>query len=132
MVLKKFLHLIPVDENINSDLKEFYGNLLTILQQEIFKKGKWQLLNCNSAWEGNQSFESFIISSWQFDSSNSILICVNYADNRSQSYVKLPFEELKNQRWQLKDLMNDIRYERDGNEMKENGLYLDMSPWQCV
>jgi len=117
-------------ENINSCLKEFYKNLLTILQQEIFKKGTWQLLQCNSAWEGNQSFESFIIFSWQFDGNNSILICVNYAGNSSQCYLKLPFEELKNQCWKLKDLMNDITYERDGNEMKENGLYLDMSPWQ--
>jgi len=26
--------------------------------------------------------------------------------------------------------MNDISYERDGNEIIDNGLYLDMSPWQ--
>ena len=57
-----------------------------------------------------------------------LLICVNYSDHQSQCYVRL--DDISDGEWQLKDLMSDINYIRDGNEMKSRGLYLDMKQWQ--
>jgi hypothetical protein len=31
--------------------------------------------------------------------------------------------------WQLKDLMGEASYEREGDELASRGLYLDMSSW---
>jgi hypothetical protein len=29
----------------------------------------------------------------------------------------------------LQDLLNNQRYERDGNELQARGLYVDLAPW---
>lgn len=31
--------------------------------------------------------------------------------------------------WQLQDLMDDVHFERNGNELAAPGLYLDMPAW---
>jgi hypothetical protein len=60
-------------------------------------------------------------------------VAVNYAANQSQCYVRLPFADLGDRRWRLQDLLGDATYDRDGNDLRSRGLYLDMSPWRaCV
>ena len=58
-----------------------------------------------------------------------MLIAVNYAPHPSQCYLNLPFPEIKNRSVRLKDLLSPACYDRDGNELLERGLYLDMPPW---
>ena len=60
-----------------------------------------------------------------------LLLTVNYAGNQSQCYVRLPFADLGNGRWQLTDLMGDATYDRDGDDLQHRGLYLDVPPWQA-
>ena len=56
---------------------------------------------------------------------------VNYAPNQSQCHVRLPFADLSDRQWRLKDLLGDATYDRDGNELQGPGLYLDESPWSA-
>jgi hypothetical protein len=58
-----------------------------------------------------------------------MLVVVNYAPHPSQSYLTLPFPEIKNCSVQLKDLLSSACYTREGNELLERGLYLDLHPW---
>jgi len=58
-----------------------------------------------------------------------MLIAVNYAPYPSQCYLNLPFPEIKNSSVRLEDLLSSAGYNRDGNELLERGLYLDMGPW---
>jgi hypothetical protein len=55
---------------------------------------------------------------------------VNYAPNQSQCYVRLPFSELKDAKWQFLDLLGAARYDRDGNDLQAQGFYLDEPGWQ--
>ena len=55
---------------------------------------------------------------------------VNYVANQSQCHVRLPFADLGNSKWRLKDLLVDDTYDWDGNDLQGRGLYLDESPWQ--
>jgi hypothetical protein len=32
--------------------------------------------------------------------------------------------------WQLRDLLGEAYYERNGSDMQSRGLYLDVTPWQ--
>jgi len=57
-------------------------------------------------------------------------VLVNYAPHASQCHVRLPFPDLAAHRWQLRDLLGDARYERDGNELHSRGLYLDVPAWR--
>jgi hypothetical protein len=56
---------------------------------------------------------------------------VNYAPYQSQCYTRLPFADLANSRWQLKDLLSDAAYDWDGNDLQGHGLYLDERPWSA-
>ena len=57
----------------------------------------------------------------------------NYSGTQSQCRLRLPFADLGNKSWRLDDQLNSANYDRDGNELASQGLYLDMAPWQsCV
>lgn len=121
------------DEPTNSDLAKFYDRLLAILKQPALHTGQWQLLECVPAWDGNWTNDCFIAFSWQGAESDRLLVLVNYAPNQSQCYVRLAFSDLSQRTWQLRDLLGDAVYDRDGNELHSRGLYVDMKPWQaCV
>jgi hypothetical protein len=87
------------------------------------------LLECLSAWDGNGSYDNFVVFSWLGPNRERLLVVVNYADNRSQCYVRLPFDEFAGRPLRLKDLMAAVQYDRDGNEVLSRGLYLDLPSW---
>lgn len=117
------------EEPVNASLKQFYERLLGILRLLTVRDGRWQLLECVPAWDGNSSFDAFITYSWERSDGSRLLIAVNYSAHQSQGYLRLPFTDLGNRGWGLRDLLGDAFYERDGNELQSKGLYLDLSPW---
>jgi len=116
------------DEPIDQKLKQFYERLLGVLRHPVVRNGRWQLLECAPAWEGNWTSDCFVAFAWQGADGNWLLVAVNYAPNQSQCYVRLPFTDIGNARWRLEDLLGDTRYDRDGSDLQSRGLYLDMSP----
>jgi hypothetical protein len=68
---------------------------------------------------------------WQGTDDERLLVTVNYAPNQSQCYLRLPFADLRNTQWRLVDVLGDVTYERDGNDLQGRGLYLDEPPWRA-
>jgi hypothetical protein len=123
-------HLVRAPEEApDKEIREFYDRLLAILQIPVMKSGEWQLLPCQQAWDGNGSWDAFIANSWQGSGGERMLIVVNYAPYSSQCYLRLSFPEIKDRSVWLNDSLSSARYDRDGNELLERGLYLDMGPW---
>jgi hypothetical protein len=112
-------------------LNAFYDRLLEVLRQPVVREGRWQLLECVPAWEGNWTSDCLIAFAWLGRRGEHLLVTVNYAPNQSQGYVRLPFADLGNKPWRLQDEMGDAVYERDGNDLDARGLYLDVPPWQA-
>ena len=124
-------HLVRApQEPVDEQLIQFYNSLLAVLRNPLVREGHWQLLECTPAWEGNRSNDSFIAFSWE-RAQGRILVAVNYSANQGQCYVKLPFTDLQDQKWQLKDLLSDAEYERGGDDLHERGLYLDEPAWRA-
>jgi hypothetical protein len=124
-------HLVRApEEPVDQRLKEFYGRLLSVLRDPAVRGGEWQLLDCIPAWEGNWTWDCFLAFSWLGLGGERLLVAVNYASNQSQCYVRFPLSDLRNRRWRLMDLLGDARYERDGDDLEKQGLYLDMAPWR--
>ncbi len=120
-------------EPVNSVLRQFYDRLFEVLRRPVLHTGRWQLLECVPAGEGNSSADNFIAFAWEnTDSSRSehLLVCINYSSHQSQCFVHLPLGDLHGQRWQLSDLMSEAHYEREGDDLQSRGLYLDLAPWQ--
>jgi len=115
----------------DKDIQEFYQRLLEVLRNPVVHQGQWQLLQCDAGWEGNWTWECFICFSWQNEKDEPLLVAVNYSSNQSQCYLRLPFKNLKNRSFRLSDKLSDIAYDREGAQLTEHGLFLDMAPWQA-
>jgi len=115
-------------EAIDKELRAFYHNLLLCLKQPVLRNGNWQLLNCTPAWDGNETWKDFISFTWEDAQQKRLLIIVNYSPHASQCYVTLPYKDLADKLYHLKDLMNLIVYDRPGDCLV-SGLYFDMPEW---
>ncbi len=60
---------------------------------------------------------------------NRAIVVVNYSQNQGQCRLRLPFGELGGEQWRLQDMMSENSYDRDGNELLSQGLWLDMPAW---
>lgn len=120
-------------EPTDTDLNHFYDRLLTVLRESAVRSGQWRLLECVPAWEGNWTWDCFVAFAWEGPAGERVVVAVNYAPNQSQGYVRLPFTDLGGSRWQLQDRMGSARYDREGDSLDTDGLFLDMRPWEsCV
>jgi hypothetical protein len=119
-------------EPTNETVRQFYGRLLAVLRQPVLRDGQWQLLECAPAWEGNWTWDCFVAFLWQGPGDERLLAAVNYAPHQSQCRVRLPFADLAGRQWRLQDHIGSAAYDRDGNDLQIQGLYLDMSPWQTA
>jgi hypothetical protein len=118
------------DEPVDADLAKFYDRLLAVLRQPLLREGRWQLLECTPAWEGNWTSDCFLAFAWE-RAEERLLVAVNYAPNQSQCYIRLPFVDLGQSQWRLQDHIGTAIYDRDGNDLQSRGLYMDMLPWQA-
>lgn len=119
-------------EPADPGIAEFYDRLLAVLREPALRDGQWQLLDCVPAWDGNWSWDGFIACAWQAPDGQRFLMAVNYAPNRGQCYVRLPISDLAGGSWRLTDRLGSDVFDRNGDNMQSQGLYLDMAPWQAA
>jgi hypothetical protein len=121
--LKRRSHEPPVPE-----IAQAYERLLKALKQSAVGRGKGTVLPPRQAWPGNPTAENFVTVQWQQHAPEFDLVAVNLAHHRSQCYVPLSIANLPNHNWSLMDLLGDERYERRGDDLASQGLYLDLPP----
>jgi hypothetical protein len=115
------------DEPVNRQLEQFYEKLLIVIKSPVVRDGRWQLVECAAAWDGNWTCDCFVAFAWEGPDGDRLLVAVNYADNQSQCHVRLPFADLGGKTWRLRDLIGPATYDRDGDGLEERGLFLDMT-----
>jgi hypothetical protein len=96
----------------------------------VVREGQWQLLESLPAWDGNSSSSSFVNFGWLGANEEMLLVVVNYSAYYSQCYLPLPFENMPDSHWRLQDQLGEAIYDRAGNALVSEGLYLDVPPWQ--
>ena len=57
------------------------------------------------------------------------LIVINCSDSPAQGRVQAVGSEIRGKIWRLLDQFSSESYERDGDEMLDPGLYVDLLPW---
>ena len=119
------------DEAVDANVRDFYDRLLAALSDPVVRDGRWQLLECQPAWDGNASSNAVIAFAWEHPDGGRRLAIVNYAPHQSQCYVRLPFTDLAGSGWRLSDRLGDVRYDRDGSDLASRGFYLDEPAWRC-
>ena len=123
-------HLVRAPyEPPNASLAAFYDQLLSVLRRPAIRDGAWHLLDCTTAWDGNWTHDDCLAWSWLGSSGERLLVVINHSDHQSQCYVRLPFPEIGSRRVTLRDVMSPVAYERDGGELIDRGLFLDLPAW---
>ena len=124
-------HLVRApQEPVTEELEIFYNRLLDILRNPVFRNGEWRLADCIPAWDGNGSNYNFISFAWDGDNGEKMLIAVNYSSGPGQCYVNLRFWDFAEETWLLHDHLSGITFEREGNDLKTKGMYLDEPAWK--
>ena len=52
-------------EPVDNRVKQFYDRLLAVLRHPVVRDGQWQLLECVPAWDGNWTWDCFVVFAWQ-------------------------------------------------------------------
>lgn len=117
------------DEPVNTEIQARYQALLSVLARDAVRAGKWQLLNPQRAWMGNPTFEAILGQGYDLGEEH-LRIFVNWSEKRSQCWVHLSLEGLSGMEVELRDLIGNKVFVRDGMELMIRGLYLDLEPWE--
>jgi hypothetical protein len=110
-----------------ADIEALYEQLLTSLPITAVGQGKATLLSARAAWPENTTAANLIIVQWQSHSPEFDLVVVNFSPLPSQGYAPLSIENLSTGQWSMKDLLSQQRYERPGDDLQKEGLYLDVA-----
>jgi hypothetical protein len=117
------------EERPNGELRSFYTKLLEAVDDPLFHEGEWSLCRC-TGWPDNPSFESLVAWCWKQGEDRAIVV-VNLTGAPAQGRVHLPWSDLQENAWRLRDCLSDAVYDRDGVDMSRQGLYVGLEPWKC-
>jgi hypothetical protein len=115
------------NEPVDQDSRVLYGRLLAAVDKPVFREGQWSLCE-RSGWPDNGSFQNLVAWSWLKEQDRS-LIAINLSDQPVQAYIRVPWVEVAGSTWKLTDMLADVSYEREGDEMLSPGLYVELRPW---
>ena len=115
-------------EPVDADLYNFYHTLLAAVAQPVFKDGEWRL-GSRSGWPDNRSYLNLAAWGWRLGEERRLIIA-NLSEVRSQALVPFSWEDLAGRTWRLTEAFTGEIYERDGRELRQPGLFVDLEGWQ--
>jgi hypothetical protein len=113
----------------NAGIVALYDRLLAVLRTDAFRSGAWSLIPPQPAWAGNPTWQDFICYAWHTANGRYVVV-VNYSDHQGQCHLRLPFDGLAGRQFRLVDVMGSEVYLRDGGDLAEPGLYIDLGAWR--
>jgi Alpha amylase, catalytic domain len=116
------------DEPPDSDLRAFYGRLLRGVAEAQLRRGDWRLCECERWSDDDDSHRQLV--AWCWSSSDARhLVVVNLSPARAKGRVRLPWGDLARRTWSLADRLSGDCFERSGDELAGEGLYVALEAW---
>ncbi|MGC8491290.1 MAG: alpha-amylase [Syntrophobacteraceae bacterium] len=114
-------------EELDSELQLFFYQLLTNIDSSCFHDGEWTLCDL-AGWPDNWSWNNIL--AWGLRKGEErYLVAVNFSEFRSQALVQVPWNDIGEARWRLVEVLTGEEYLRDGAEMLNPGLFVDLEAW---
>jgi hypothetical protein len=109
----------------DGDLRAFHLHLIEAAH--TVRRGEWAMCEA-TGWPDNPSWAQLLAWSWT-DGERRALVVVNYADAPASAMIHPPWDDLAERVWRLDDLLTGDTYERGGDDVSINGLYVALSNW---
>ncbi|HLM28626.1 MAG TPA: hypothetical protein VK360_01795, partial [Acidimicrobiales bacterium] len=117
-----FLTRRPVEEP-DPELRAFYLRLVAT----DLRAGRWERRDV-AGWPDNQTAEHLLAWSWTEGSRRSLTV-VNWSGASAQGRIAMTGEPLGGRSWAFTDVLMGTRYDRHGDDLAANGLYVDLPRW---
>lgn len=114
-------------EPTDADLEAFHRKLFLAIDTPAIREGDWRLCE-RSGWPDNPSHMNLVAWCWRREEARRLVV-VNLSGHRSQGRVWVPWSDLAGSWWRLTDVVTGVVYDRDGSEMTDPGLYVDLESW---
>jgi len=114
-------------EGTDENFQTFYRELLKAINLPPLREGEWKLCEWEG-WPDNHSYRNLVAWCWRKELQH-CLVVVNFSGWMSQGRVRLPWNDLAGQSYHLADAFSGDIYIRDGAEMRDPGLFVDLEPW---
>ncbi|HUO69738.1 MAG TPA: alpha-amylase family glycosyl hydrolase [Solirubrobacteraceae bacterium] len=115
------------DETPDEDLRAFYQRLVRAVSESDLRRGEWRLVDCEG-WPDNDSYRRLVAWCWRTDSSRHLVV-VNLSPDAAQARARLPWQDLAGRTWALHDRLSGQEFDRDGDDIAANGLYVALDGW---
>ena len=124
--LPVFLRRRPA-EIPDEELHGFYRKLLGNTNRKVFHDGQWQLFE-SYGWQDNSTHKNLLAWGWSLED-ELFLIVVNLSSTISQGRIKITWPMVSGHDWRLTDPLSGQSYDRNGDEMSNQGLYISLEAW---
>jgi hypothetical protein len=115
-------------EGKNDCLSNIYSSLLNATNNEIFKKGTWNLLDPLPSWEGSKTNQNLLAWIVKYKGRKRLII-VNYSRVVSNCRLKIDVSNYPS-KFKLKDVLNSKIYYRKTEEVGIEGLFIELGPFK--
>lgn len=122
--LPVFLGRYP-DEPVDTRLRQF-GHRLVEAAAGMRRDG-WRMLD-STGWPDNGTHHDVLAWAW-YGALPRHVVVVNFAPHASQARIALPWPRLAGRSWPLRDLLGGGVFDRDGDELAREGLFVDLPGW---
>jgi hypothetical protein len=115
------------DEPSDPDLHRFYARLLRAVADAGLRDGAWTLCEC-TGWPDNDSYRRLLAWSWSSSEAWNLVV-VNLSDAPAQGRVHVRWNAPQDEVWELSDRLDGQHFERAGEDLFTEGLYVGLGPW---
>ncbi|MFX1377102.1 MAG: alpha-amylase family glycosyl hydrolase [Promethearchaeota archaeon] len=116
-------------EDINTDIFDFYQNLLKSIPGREFGKGSWSLCNTTSVDSNDSSFLNIISYLWWINDTYRLIV-VNYSPYNSKAHIKISPFHFSTHKWKFNDILHHKTYSYSGDDLYKYGLYVELDSWK--
>ncbi|MGA8598357.1 MAG: alpha-amylase family glycosyl hydrolase [Bryobacteraceae bacterium] len=115
-------------ERCDESFSEFYSQIRRVTKTVKSGDATWKLCPAEG-WSDNETAKNLLSWCWEGPGGR-FLVVINFAGASSQGRVRLPWANLAGKQWRVSSLVGSDVFERDGTELRSDGFYVGLEPWQ--
>ncbi|MDL5200027.1 alpha-amylase family glycosyl hydrolase [Streptomyces sp. ALI-76-A] len=113
----------PVDEA----LRAFHDRLLPVAA--AVRRGEWRQADPRGRPD-DDTHRDLLAWTWTHPDARHLVV-VNHGDRTARAWVPLGWDGLRGRRHRLTDLLTGRTYDREGDELADQGLFVALEAWHC-